>query len=117
MGQLNVWLAWIYSVETILISYLSRSLISKQLIYSDLLIENIMWQHQCLLISKIRGSLVVLKRSLSITILDTFGSEDGRISYIKTVIAGCKLAFISVYAPNQSDPIFFTTLSEILSEM
>lgn len=67
--------------------------------------------------SKTRGSLIVLKRSLSITILDKFGSVDGRISYITTIIAGRKLAFMSVYAPNQVDPIFFTTLTEIMSNM
>lgn len=67
--------------------------------------------------SKTRGSLILLKRSLSITILDKYGSEDGRISYIKSIIAGRKLAFISVYAPNHFEPIFFTTLSEILLEM
>lgn len=67
--------------------------------------------------SKTRGSLIVLKRSLSITILGKFGSEDGRISYIKSIIAGCKLVFVSVYAPNQIDSLFFTTLSEILTEL
>lgn len=67
--------------------------------------------------SKTTGALIVLKRSMSITILDEFGSEDGRISYIKTIIAGRKLAFMSVYAPNQFDPTFFTPLSEIMSEM
>ena len=56
--------------------------------------------------SKIHGSLIVLKHSLSITILDQFGSEDGHISYIKTIIAGCKLAFMSVYAPNQFNLIY-----------
>lgn len=104
-------LAWIYSVETTLILHLSRGPILKQLMYSDLLIDNIMWQHQRL--SKTCGSLVVLKRFLTKTIPDKFGSEDGCISYIKTIIAGHKLAFMSVYAPNGFDPIFFTTLFEI----
>uniref|UniRef100_A0A3Q1FVW2 exodeoxyribonuclease III n=1 Tax=Acanthochromis polyacanthus TaxID=80966 RepID=A0A3Q1FVW2_9TELE len=67
--------------------------------------------------SKTRGSLIVLKRSLPITILEKFGTEDGRISYIKSIIAGCRIAFISVYAPNQLEPLFFTALSEILIEM
>lgn len=35
--------------------------------------------------TKTRGSLVVLKHNLSVTILEKFGSEDGRISYLKTI--------------------------------
>lgn len=40
--------------------------------------------------SKTRGSLIVLKRNLSLYILDTFGSEDGRVADIKTIISGRK---------------------------
>lgn len=57
--------------------------------------------------TKTRGSLVVLKRNVSMTILEKFGSEDGRIYYIKTIISGRKFAFISVYAPFQYEPQFF----------
>lgn len=35
--------------------------------------------------SKNRGSLIVLKRNLSLNILGKYGSEDGRVSYVKTV--------------------------------
>ncbi len=64
--------------------------------------------------TKTRGSLVVLRCNLSITILGQFGSEDGRISYIKTVISGCKFVFISIYAPSQYEPEFFPRLTEVL---
>lgn len=67
--------------------------------------------------TKTRGSLVVLRRNLSITILGQFGSEDGRISYIKSVIAGRKFAFISVYAPSQYEPEFFPSLTEMLVQL
>lgn len=67
------------------------------------------------------GSLIVLKRSLSITILNSSGTEDGCISYIKSIIAClllyCKIVFISVQAPNQFEPTFSPNLSDILSEM
>lgn len=63
---------------------------------------------------KTRGSLVVLRRNLPITVLGQFGSEDGRISYIKTIISGRKFAFISVYAPSQYEPEFFPRLTEVL---
>lgn len=68
-------------------------------------------------VTKTRGSLVELKRNLSISILDKSGSEDGRISYIKTIIAGCKFAFISVYAPSQYELGFFPSLTATLLQL
>lgn len=69
-------------------------------------------KHYCVAASasldtKTRGSLVVLKCNLSMNIIEKFDSEDGRISYIKTIISGCKFAFISVYAPSQYDQSSF----------
>lgn len=63
---------------------------------------------------KTRGSLVVLRLNPTITILGQFGNENGRISYIKTIISGRKFAFISVYAPSQYVPEFFPSLTEVL---
>lgn len=63
---------------------------------------------------KTRGSLVVLRLNPAITILGQFGNENGRISYIKTIISGRKFAFISVYAPSQYVPGFFPSLTEVL---
>ena len=57
--------------------------------------------------SKSRGTLVVLKRKLSFNILERYSCEEGRVSYIKTVIAGKNFAFISIYAPPHFDPNFF----------
>uniref|UniRef100_A0A3P8SKD4 Endonuclease/exonuclease/phosphatase domain-containing protein n=1 Tax=Amphiprion percula TaxID=161767 RepID=A0A3P8SKD4_AMPPE len=42
--------------------------------------------------SKSCGVLVLLKRSLSLSIIDCFESDDGRITYIKTNICGKKVA-------------------------
>lgn len=49
--------------------------------------------------------------------MEKFGSKDGRISLIKTIIAGRKIAFLSVYSPNQFDLEFFQDLSELLADM
>ena len=51
--------------------------------------------------TKTRGSLVVLKHNLPITVLEKYSDDNGRVSYIKTIIAGHNFAFISVYAPSQ----------------
>lgn len=67
--------------------------------------------------SKIRGSLIVLKRSLSLNIVGKYGSDDGRVSYIKTIISGHKFAFISVYAPSQYEPDFFPKLTSVLAQL
>lgn len=66
--------------------------------------------------SRSRGSLVVLKCSLSFSILETFGSSDGRISYVKGVIAGYKTCLIFIYAPNQFDPEL-KYVNELLSDL
>lgn len=57
--------------------------------------------------TKTRGSLVVLRRNLSITTLGQFGSEDGKISYIKTIISGCRFAFILAMLPPNMIHSFF----------
>lgn len=50
--------------------------------------------------SKSRRALVVLRRSLSLRIIGSYGSEDGRVAYIKTNIYGQKIAFLCIYATN-----------------
>lgn len=67
--------------------------------------------------SKTRGSLVVLRRTLSFTILESYGDGDGRVSYIKTILAGRKVAFVSIYAPNVFDSEFFIHLTDLLSSI
>lgn len=64
--------------------------------------------------SRSHGSLVVLKRSLSLSIMETFGSSDGCISYVKAVIAGRKTCLISIYTPNQFELKYVT---ELLSDL
>lgn len=53
--------------------------------------------------SKSRGMLVVLKRKLPFNIVERYSFEEGRVSYIKTVIVGRNFAFISIYAPSHFD--------------
>lgn len=67
--------------------------------------------------SKSRGTLVVLKRKLSLNILEKYSCEDGRVSYIKACIAGHNFAFISIYAPSQFDPNFFPALTKTLLQI
>uniref|UniRef100_A0A3B4XFD1 exodeoxyribonuclease III n=1 Tax=Seriola lalandi dorsalis TaxID=1841481 RepID=A0A3B4XFD1_SERLL len=67
--------------------------------------------------TKTRGSLVVLKCNLPITVMEKYGGDDGRVSYIKTVIAGRNFAFISVYAPSQYESEFFPNLTATLLQL
>lgn len=67
--------------------------------------------------TRTRGSLVVIKRNLSITVLEKYGSDDGRVSYIKTNIAGRNFAFISVYAPSHCESEFFPKLTATLLQL
>lgn len=57
--------------------------------------------------SKTRDSLVALRHTLSLTILESYGDGDGPVSYIKTILAGRKVVFVSIYAPNVFDSDFF----------
>lgn len=68
-------------------------------------------------LSKPRGSLIVLKRNLLLNILTKYGSEAGRVSYIKTIIAGHKFAFILIYAPSKYEPDFFSKLISVLTQI
>uniref|UniRef100_A0A3B3XBS5 exodeoxyribonuclease III n=1 Tax=Poecilia mexicana TaxID=48701 RepID=A0A3B3XBS5_9TELE len=67
--------------------------------------------------SKNRGSLIVIKHNLSLNILGKYVSEDDRVSYIKTIIAGHKFAFISIYAPSLYEPDFFSKLISVLTQI
>ena len=58
--------------------------------------------------------LVVLRRNLPVSIIETYGSIDGRIAYIKTNFAGCKIAFVALYPPYQFDSAFFNTINNLL---
>ena len=51
------------------------------------------------------------------SILETFGSSDGRISYVKAFIAGHKICLLSIYAPNQFEPEFYKYVIELLTEL
>ena len=42
---------------------------------------------------------------------------EGRVAILKTIISGCKIAFVSVYAPSTFDPMFFPNLTRALLEL
>ncbi len=67
--------------------------------------------------SKSRGALVLVRRSLSLTIIESYGSEDGRIAYIKTNINGLKVALLCIYAPNQFSLDFFEAIGRTLCNL
>lgn len=57
---------------------------------------------------------MVLKRKLPFNIVERYSCEEGRVSYIKTVIAGMNLAFLSIYAPSHFDPNILPALTTTL---
>lgn len=63
---------------------------------------------------KARGVLILVKGSLNITDLGSGRDNQGRIAYIKSVINGAKIAFVSVYAPNDFDSVFYDDLTDIV---
>lgn len=67
--------------------------------------------------SRSRGALVVLRRALSLTILGSYESEDGRLAYIKTNISGQKIAFLCIYATNHFSSEFFGSVSKTLYDL
>uniref|UniRef100_A0A3P9N2G4 Endonuclease/exonuclease/phosphatase domain-containing protein n=1 Tax=Poecilia reticulata TaxID=8081 RepID=A0A3P9N2G4_POERE len=67
--------------------------------------------------SKSKRSLIVLKHNPSLNIVGKYESEDGRISYVKTIIAGHKFVFISIYALSLYDPNFFSKFISVLTQI
>lgn len=57
--------------------------------------------------SKSCGALVVLKRNLSVNVIETYGSSDGRVAYIKTMLVAISLLFLFML------PIILSSLSLI----
>ena len=60
---------------------------------------------------KSRGVLVVGRRNLPLTILDTGYDEEARVAYVRTMMGNNKIALISVYAPNSHDQNFFDSFT------
>ncbi len=64
--------------------------------------------------TKTKGVLILVQRTLNITILDKGCDTDGRITHIKTIVENRNIVFLSVYAPCTPDPTFFSVLSTYL---
>lgn len=57
---------------------------------------------------KTKGVLIVVRRNLQFTNVGVGNDADGRMAFMKAVIGNKKIAFLSFYAPNSYDAIFYT---------
>lgn len=67
--------------------------------------------------TKSKGVMVICKRNLKFTLVETWSDKEGRITIAKICINGARIALISVYAPNICDPKFYQLLTQSLLEM
>ena len=56
------------------------------------------------------------RKSLPLSIIESGGDSEGRITYIKTLFGKVKIVFVAIYAPTPFDPDFFPHLTELLLE-
>lgn len=66
---------------------------------------------------KNRGVIILAKRTFQYTDLGSGRDTEGRAAYIKTLINGTKIAFLSVYAPNVFDAEFYNYLTNTILEL
>lgn len=66
---------------------------------------------------KNRGVIILAKRTYQYTDLGSGRDTEGRVAYIKTLINGTKIAFLSVYAPNVFDAEFYNYLTNTILEL
>ena len=64
----------------------------------------------------VKGVLIMARRSLPLSIIETGGDSEGRITYIKTLFGKVKIVFVAIYAPTPFDADFFPQLTELLLE-
>lgn len=67
--------------------------------------------------TKTKGVAIVARRSFGMKIQDTWSDAEGRLTIVKTEISNRKIAFISVYAPNCFDRVFYDNLSSSMLEL
>ena len=67
-------------------------------------------------INTAKGVLIMARRSLPLSIIESGGDVEGRITYIKTLFGKVKIVFVAIYAPTPFDPDFFPQLTELLLE-
>ncbi len=64
--------------------------------------------------TKTKGVLILVRRTLNITILYKGCDKDSRITRIKTIVENRNIVLLSVYAPCTPVPTFFSVLSTYL---
>ena len=61
--------------------------------------------------------MILMCNTFNFNIAEQGNDSAGRISYIKGTLADKKMAFISAYAPNISDPSFYAQLTKKSQEL
>ena len=56
------------------------------------------------------------RRNLPLSIIESGGDTEGRITYIKTLFGKAKIVFVAIYGPTPFDADFFPQLTELLLE-
>jgi exonuclease III len=62
-----------------------------------------------------RGVGILIKSTICYSILDTKKSADENILLLRANIRDTEVALVSIYGPNNNDPLFFDTLAEFLA--
>ena len=68
-------------------------------------------------LNKTKGVIILIRKALQISIIGKGGDEDGRVAFLKCIYNERKVAFISIYAPNSYENVFFTQLNSILAQL
>ncbi len=66
--------------------------------------------------NKTKGVLILVNRKLNLTIEHLGSDEKGRFVFIRCKIYNNRLAFVSIYGPNETDSAFLTQISKTLLE-
>ncbi|XDV29900.1 hypothetical protein PO909_032930 [Leuciscus waleckii] len=65
-------------------------------------------------VNKSKGVLILSRRSTNFSVIRSDGDKEGRITYVVGSLNNTKYAFVSVYAPNEGDPLFFQELLRLV---
>ena len=64
-----------------------------------------------------KGVMILMRKTFNFNVAEQGNDSAGRIFYIKGTLADKKMAFISAYAPNISDPSFYAQLTKKLQDL
>lgn len=57
--------------------------------------------------TRTKGAMILMRRSINLTIEKTGSDDEGRVAFCCTSIGGKKVAFVSLYAPTTFEADFF----------